>query len=407
MPCERPMFRYEFGSANWKGRDVVARGGRSGVRRPSRELALRAGRLAISGLSRLVPKGQSAVIRSFPDFDDSTRSLTASLVARGIRTTILVESHTTGMPTWLNPSVRVLKVRSGRGVWTYLRSSMVLFTHGLYLSPRPPSNQIVVNVWHGMPIKAIGRDIGQHDPPRFSVTLATSDRFAEIIARSFGVPLEDVWVIGLPRNDQLSEHSEINPFTNNFTVWLPTYRRSVVGELGNDGDARLGLPTLQAVQELVSSLDSVRQQLVVKLHPMADPSEGDVFRAASVTVIDDLWLSEHDTTLYALLSCSSALITDYSSVAIDYLVTGKPMVLVQQDRRDYGATRGLNFEPTELAEMAPVVESYDELPSALLNCLNFPSYFARAELFYSAPADHVADTLLDRLLRTSQLTRTT
>ena len=273
---------------------------------------------------------------------------------------MLVESFATVRPTWLDPRVRVRKVRRPDGMLTYLRSALVFYTHGLYLSPKPPSNQVIVNVWHGMPIKAIGRDIGQENPPQFSVTLATSERFAGIVSRSFGIDVGDVWVTGLPRNDLLLNASDVNPFSSRFTVWLPTYRRSVVGERRNEGNVQLGLPNLEFLQALVNTLHAVEQQLVVKLHPMADPTEGDIFRKAGVEVLDDLWFADHNTTLYGLLSSSSALISDYSSVAIDYLVTSKPMVLVQQDRYDYDATRGLNFDPEELSQIAAVVESYDE-----------------------------------------------
>ena len=56
----------------------------------------------------------------------------------------------------LAADVYFVKKNSLLGMFYYVRSRYVFFTHGIFLGVRVPKNHIVVNLWHGMPIKNIG-----------------------------------------------------------------------------------------------------------------------------------------------------------------------------------------------------------------------------------------------------------
>ena len=70
---------------------------------------------------------------------------------------------------------------------------------------RAGDHQTIVELWHGMPIKAIGAFDGKSasEVPFMHYSVATSNFFADIVAKSFYIPRDRVLVTGLPRNEWL------------------------------------------------------------------------------------------------------------------------------------------------------------------------------------------------------------
>jgi CDP-glycerol glycerophosphotransferase len=64
-----------------------------------------------------------------------------------------------------------------------------------------------------------------------------------------------------------------------------------------------------------------------------------------------------------------ALVTDYSSILVDYAATGRPILYLAPDLEHYAATRGLYFDYAELSHgrrlttWAEVLARLDELDS--------------------------------------------
>ncbi len=83
------------------------------------------------------------------------------LVQRGYRVTWLTHGHLPRRPDYPSGRVGFLSRWSIRGHWHYLRSNLVLYTHGLYGFAKPVPGKVVVNLWHGMPVKQIGIPDGQ------------------------------------------------------------------------------------------------------------------------------------------------------------------------------------------------------------------------------------------------------
>ena len=55
-------------------------------------------------------------------------------------------------------------------------------------------------------------------------------------------------------------------------------------------------------------------------------------------------LNEKNVQLYQFIGSTDALITDYSSVYYDYLLTGKPIGLTVDDFEEYSKTTGFVFD---------------------------------------------------------------
>ena len=79
-----------------------------------------------------------------------------------------------------------------------------------------------------------------------------------------------------------------------------------------------------------------------------------------------------------LLGIFDLLVTDYSSIYIDYLLTGKPMIFLPYDKEEYLDERGMNFT-YEKVTPGPKPETQAEFTKALA-CLLYTSYSLFSEM---------------------------
>ncbi len=126
-------------------------------------------------------------------------------------------------------------------------------------------------------------------------------------------------------------------------MYAPTWR---------DGDPDPGVPTpaeWQAIDEVCRRLDAL---LIIRPHPLgvgAYRSYGERVRLLA------------DGEAMPLLWGLDALITDYSSMVVDFVATGAPLLLFAPDRQQYEAKRGLYLDLDELADGHLCESWYDVL----------------------------------------------
>jgi CDP-ribitol ribitolphosphotransferase / teichoic acid ribitol-phosphate polymerase len=147
---------------------------------------------------------------------------------------------------------------------------------------------------------------------------------------------------------------------------MPTYRRSIVGDIRSDGTDTGNI--FQVPGATMSDVDREARRIgvrvVVKPHPMAPVPDGPATEG-NVTVWTDQDLADRGVTLYQLLAAADALITDHSSVWIDYLLLQRPMVFSISDLEAYASTRGHYFAPLAPSLPGPIVSSVTEVFDAL------------------------------------------
>ena len=214
---------------------------------------------------------------------------------------------------------------------------------------RKRSGAKVIQTWHGTPLKRIGFDIAElnfdgkyshyldtlaHDVSHWDVLLSTSPFTTSILRSAFryeGVIIE----AGSPRNDRLLTSTDCDV----------RQARARMG-IGNDEKVLLYAPTFrddghdtvidEAIQQLVAQLP-LDWRLLSRLHPSRHSRP----RALNPRVIDGNTVDD----VADLFLVSDALVTDYSSVMFDYLLTGKPIYLYCPDLARYqSVNRGLYLD---------------------------------------------------------------
>lgn len=318
----------------------------------------------------VVPTSRSVVVSGYPETEGNAVEVARALVDRYAGRVVWLRDGGP-VPAEIRSLERrglVLLPKAGlHGLWAYVRAEAVLFTHGLYGSPR--LRKPVVNLWHGDGPKSITpeRDGGGHVASTYFV--GSTPLFSHHQAETYGVPADRVLLTGNPRTDQLwrdvpSERLVELGITEEFVVWMPTFRRArAVGAMrtkaGPVAEDRAGLA------ELAAGLRAQGRQLVVKPHPL----DADRRAWPGAVLVDEDDLAEAGVSLYELLGASAGLVTDYSSVWVDYLLVDRPIAFLVPDRHTYDRalfpSDVLDWVPGEVVELgcAPFSEFLVDLAS--------------------------------------------
>ena len=337
-------------------------------------LAVLANRL-LSSLVQIFPVSKKIwAFNSFPDYTDNPYGFFCKVVAKKpdvhfiwlISDKSLVKKIQAEI---LEKNVSVFYKKSILGFWYFLRAGYLFISHGIFEQYQADkSSKIVVNLWHGMPLKRIEF----MDPTTTWVTysdyiIATSEMFKNIMGQSFKKDAEHTLLIGQPRNDLLFDETDFfekqkinRQEYDKVGIWLPTYRYSLLQQR-TDGafhEGQLLFLTICDLEELNSFLKIHRQLLIVKLHPM------DFLQTTELPSFSNLRILKHkDLTsqLYPLLGNCDYLLTDFSSVWLDYEILGKPIGFVCDDFSSYKNGRGFTIPNLKDLLPGPVLVNLAEL----------------------------------------------
>lgn len=275
------------------------------------------------------------------------------------------EARALGMPEVVDRSSR-------EGYRLTLKAGLAAVTHGFGdVNRYGLSGAVIVQLWHGAPVKKLHADSpavttlgGLEKLPgvaalmragyrrgtrRISLLPTGSGYFAPFLATAFDLMNGQVQVLGEPRTDVLFAGAEtarvaaakdlLAPFLGDLAgsrvvLYAPTWR---------DGDPDPGVPTEQQwlrIEELCERLDLV---LLVRPHPLG---VGEYDHASPrVRLIPSTQQRESMPLLWGV----DVLVTDYSSMLVDFAATGRPLLLFAPDLAQYRASRGLYLDYDWLA----------------------------------------------------------
>lgn len=332
----------------------------------------------LSLIVRFTPKCNYCYIKAVPSYEDSVVALYQKFPEGRFDLIVWsIYNEKDKPPFTVKGNTLFVKKGSLRDFFYGVVSKYVFTTHGHFI-PNIPRNQVCINVWHGMPLKAIG--LLDNQPGRQDTYLcSSSELFQEIMSRAFGLPLEQVLITGIPRNDLLvmSDSDEvwskagIEPsMYDKIFFWLPTYRKSVLGHLTEDGVEVENVFNMNnfPIKEFNVFLEKNRCLCIIKPHPMAPLKE--VSSTNNILIIDENWLWERQLTLYPLVGLADFLVSDISSIMIDYMLLDRPIIVCFEDIVEYQESRNVIFDPIEDYLPGEIVHHYEELLSAIKSCVS-------------------------------------
>ncbi|MDI6818593.1 CDP-glycerol glycerophosphotransferase family protein [Methanothermobacter thermautotrophicus] len=324
----------------------------------------RALNLIMVAINRLVPKRDNQILfESIPDFSDNPSQLYSYIKSLGTDYRMI----------WVVDSIRddidapqYLR-NTPSEFWQFLRSRYIVSSHGYHLMIRA-GNQVYLNLWHGMPLKAMGYT--EREPSILLpgvcdenyYLIATSTIMRNALAACFNQDARRIHITGQPRNDKLLTEGRTMDDSRTIILYTPTYR-----DTGRD-ESIFSMPDYseEKFQDFLREHDAV---FLMKLHPLDSG-----IRQRSGGNIRALDPSED---LYDILQGVDVLVTDYSSVYFDFLLLDRPVIFAVPDLEEYRRVRGFVLEPFEFWAPGPRVETFSDFLEELERCLEDDDYYRR------------------------------
>ncbi|SUM42946.1 TarF-like protein [Staphylococcus petrasii] len=243
-------------------------------------------------------------------------------------------------------------------------------TFPAYFIKKP--NQVYINTWHGTPLKYMGLDIenGLRGSQNIIKNFLASDYLispnphtTEIFKKAF--KLENIYggeilEIGYPRIDltlktspqtiieELKAHIKISD--EKILLYCPTWRGE---DVDNPEESLKNI--VDEIEKLKNNLD---YQVLVKVHPF-------IFKEANKNDQLKPYLIPDYFDTNEILSVVDLMVTDYSSIFFDYLVTDRPIIFYTPDYEDYKTSRGMYINSDELP--GPVVHTIEKVIENIKN----------------------------------------
>lgn len=238
------------------------------------------------------------------------------------------------------------KTLMSASVWV-TNSSM---ERGLSFKPKRIFN---LNTWHGTAIKLMGCDISKENTSFGSkgkenhddVMLAQGQYDVDLFSRVFGISKENFRVTGLPRNDELvNGNTEEN-------------RKRIREKLGIQEGKKIILyaPTFREYDKDAGQNCKLCVPVNLKKWEKSLSNDYVLLMRAHYEVVKLMQFEDNDfvknvsayPNLNELMIVSDLLVSDYSSIFIDYSVQDKPMLCFAYDYDKYSSLRGMYFDIRE------------------------------------------------------------
>lgn len=230
----------------------------------------------------------------------------------------------------------------------------IFFTDAYGFARNCRKDQIRVQLWHGCGFKTRVNFV--RCERRYEYTTVISDLYADIHADIYGLRKDQVLVTGYAKQDWLfhPEKEDMEklhiPKAERYIFWLPTFRstESKLEQLNEYVlESETGLPILNTTEKinclnaLLSKKDIV---LIVKLHPFQDRDRIHCENCSNIHLVENEDLVKQDIPINRLLGQADALISDYSSAAVDFMLLDRPIAFMLEDVEEYGQSRGFVFD---------------------------------------------------------------
>jgi CDP-glycerol glycerophosphotransferase (TagB/SpsB family) len=292
------------------------------------------------------------------------------------RTTIWLAKNDRELADAAARGIRAVRKLSLRGFVATLRAGVIVVTHGLGDANRYATRgAFVVQLWHGIPLKLINLDspvttssssgalsrlLGRMyrlAASTISFMPAASEVSAVRLRSAFGLPADRVVVTGDPRDDivvsSTTEQARNLLFAalrradegQRVLLYAPTWR---------DGAADPGVPNAAEWTRIGAWLAATDSLLVVRPHPLSVGA----YETTTPRVVLLPGSVQGDIT--PVLPGVDVLLTDYSSIAYDFSLTGRPIAFLAPDLESYEESRGL-YEPYSVFSGGREARSWGEL----------------------------------------------
>ena len=230
----------------------------------------------------------------------------------------------------------------------YNATATIVFYEVSCCFQRRVKGQRVVYLGHGCPSLKNCKGFITLNPKLDTNAMITSDEVRDVMSDMLCFQKERFIVNGMARNDVIPKSKmKFQEFgideSMKVVVWMPTFRDSNIVENNirrNDSSVEYlyGLPLIHSEADLRTINDALHEQSIILLitpHPRAAQCGIEELKLSNILVWTNEYLENNNIDIYSLFKSSSGLITDYSSVAFDYMLADRPLAYIIDDMKSY------------------------------------------------------------------------
>lgn len=295
-----------------------------------------------------------------------------------------------------------------------LSARILVFSHGSYdFNPFFwwSRKKISINFWHGIPLKSMAFDDPEEDKKQLryvrklnskTTFFIVSSKLEEaLMAKCFLITPSKFRCLGQPRNDVLLNQNNLEkqdplpihiPENEMLILYSPTWRRYSKTKFFPFDDFDL--------EDFNEFLKKHKMVILLRGHVLEKGEQKDLF---STRIIDSGFDICED--IYPMLNSIDLLITDYSSIYLDFLLLDRPCMFIPYDVDLYRIKRGFLLEDYEDWTPGPKIHSYEDFKKSLLEIKNGIDRFGDErnrlrKIFHSCQTDETLENIVSLIEET-------
>ena len=340
-------------------------------------------------LDKILPKNNKKIIFcSYPDYSDNAKEFFEYLYTNHKDEYNMV---------WLcqNPKdveipVKKYKIQSLRGLSELLTAKYTVNTFFDLEKFINSKKRINLQLWHGMPVKTIGyteknipyRTLKAYKRNQNSFFFVTSDIFKISMIASFLMHPNKVYITGQPKTDCIFKQqnlAKIKDFIHadkfsKIVIYAPTYKealrncdcREVQHEFNN-----IFYMDDYSQEQFYKLLEDKNMLFIIKPHPFEEKlyrnlEKKEYFNHPNIKILYNSDMKNNNLYFYEFFQIADLMITDFSSIGIDYLLTQKPIIFLNSLAEEYNKNRGFILEDNyEIMMPGEKVYNFNQLIKAI------------------------------------------
>lgn len=271
-------------------------------------------------------------------------------------------------------------------------AQLIVTTHASF---KPGKKYSHLQLWHGFPLKKLGlmeQEITDRFKPlkewqQADYIMSYSETYSTFLNACMLTDPRKYIITGAPRNDflfKLNDPLKIRPLfgnaldTDKLIYFLPTFREGYSKKQGNkEYNNPFGFKEFSP-EVFDRFLEVNNCKMIFKPHPDEESLILKYFLnypLKNILILRDKDLMTNGLDLYELLNSCALLITDYSSVFVDYLLLDRPIIFAPVDIDAYKQTRGMVVESYDSWTPGPKVYDQDSLQNEIFKCITMEDYY--------------------------------
>ncbi len=236
-----------------------------------------------------------------------------------------------------------------RFIYFIAKTHYFFFTHPWWLKDRK-EGQTVVHLCHGAP-PLKGRDVNGKSGvgESFDLILAPSEHVVSWECEFWECTEEKAIILGAPRNDKIFSsdiEKNLKPFINvdsdeKVILLMPTFKQNVHWVDSNKID-KFSLNVIDSIEQMHQLNDllvSLKIHFLIKIHPLQNLDLIECTDYSNIHYLSNDEMYRKDVSIDSLMGSCDALVTDFSSVYMEYLLLNRPVAFfvnsIQEYKRGY------------------------------------------------------------------------